>query len=121
MEQLLLHLFGDYIIQNDWMALNKKKDGLKGWLSCAIHCLTYSLPFLLIANPIQVFMVFITHFILDRTNIVVSILKFRNKGSLENFGFKPERPIYLTLWLLIIFDNTIHLICNFLILKSVGV
>jgi len=29
MEQLLLHLFGDFIVQNDYVALNKKKNTLK--------------------------------------------------------------------------------------------
>jgi hypothetical protein len=44
-EQLILHAVGDYLIQNDWMAQNKKKLTWLGELACQIHCITYSLPF----------------------------------------------------------------------------
>ena len=71
MEQFLLHLFGDYIVQNDNIALNKKKNTLKGWLYCTFHCATYSLPFLLIASWWAVLGIFLSHFLLDKTNIVV--------------------------------------------------
>jgi hypothetical protein len=32
-------------------------------------------------------------------------------------GYPPERPTWLTVWLLIIADNTLHLICNGIALK----
>ncbi len=31
---LVGHLVGDYLVQNDWMALNKKKS----MLPCLVHC-----------------------------------------------------------------------------------
>jgi len=43
MEQLILHLTGDYLLQSDWMALNK----IKSNRAAATHALVYSLPFLL--------------------------------------------------------------------------
>lgn len=46
MEQLILHLLGDYVIQTNWMANNKEKYTFP----CLIHCITYALPFLLIAD-----------------------------------------------------------------------
>lgn len=42
LEQLLAHLWGDYILQSDWMARNKTK----AFLPAAIHALVYSLLFL---------------------------------------------------------------------------
>lgn len=113
MEQLLLHLFGDFILQNDQVALNKKKYTLKGWLYCLFHSITYALPFLLITNWKAVLGIGLTHFIIDKTNIVAYFLKWRNNvKDIKNFGFSPERPFAITIWLLIITDNTIHLICN---------
>ncbi|GAG05577.1 unnamed protein product, partial [marine sediment metagenome] len=70
MEQLLLHLFGDFIVQNDWMAMNKKNPGWKGFWACFIHTLTYSLPFLLITNWAAFLVIWSTHFVIDRTKIV---------------------------------------------------
>lgn len=132
MEQLLLHLFGDFIVQNDHIALNKKKNTLKGWLYCTVHCITYALPFLLITNWKAVIGIAVTHFIIDKTNIVAYFLAFRNnvkietamfennkvnnkrwKYNISNFGFLPERPFAITIWLLIFTDNTLHLLCNY--------
>ena len=118
MEQLLLHLFGDYILQSDWMALHKKNKGLTGVLACLIHCILYGLPFLLITNYIAVFGIILTHFIIDRTNIVAKFLAIRNNvDNIDNFGFEKNRPFALSIWLLIITDNTFHLIINYLLIK----
>lgn len=131
MEQLLLHLFGDFIVQNDHVALNKKKNTLKGWLYCTWHCITYALPFILITNWYAVIGIALTHFIIDKTNIVAYFLAFRNnvkytqcvcngkrfwKYDISNFGFLPERPFAITIWLLIFTDNTLHLMCNYLLI-----
>jgi hypothetical protein len=48
MEQLIAHLAGDYCLQNQWMADNKIN---RSW-PCAVHCLLYTLPFLLITHEI---------------------------------------------------------------------
>lgn len=136
MKQLLLHAIGDYLIQNDWMALNKKKSGWNGFLACFVHCLTYSLPFYLIADTFQVSMIFLTHFIIDRWRLVDYFLAIKNnvkndywrplisgfrfietKYDISNFGFSKERPQLITVWLYIITDNIFHLICNYLILS----
>ena len=37
------HLIGDYLLQNDWMAMNKKKSGENGWTACWVHCSLYTL------------------------------------------------------------------------------
>ena len=36
---LIGHLVGDYLLQNDWMALNKKKQHLP----CLVHCFIWAL------------------------------------------------------------------------------
>lgn len=111
MEQFILHLIGDYLLQNDWMALNKKAKGGKGWLACFIHCLLYSLPFLLIASPLQVLFIFATHFIIDRWFF---IKWYMNTVGQTNFAKPPTGP-----WSIFFVDNTFHLICNYLIIRFI--
>lgn len=117
-EQFLLHGIGDYLIQNDWMALNKKKPGLLGSLACATHCVTYSLPFLLIGSWQAMAMILISHFVIDRWKLVDWFLAVRNGVfHIRNFGFGEERPQLITVWLYIITDNVFHLLCNYAALK----
>jgi len=42
-EMLLGHLVGDYLLQNNWMALGKSKYNGMGWLTCTVHCVLYTL------------------------------------------------------------------------------
>lgn len=118
MTQLLLHALGDYIIQNDWMALNKKKAGWLGFLACLIHCVTYALPFLLITSWAAVAVIFVTHFIIDRTKVVDWFLAVRNGVfHIRNFGFGEQRPQLITIWLYIITDNIFHIAINWAAIK----
>ena len=131
MLQLILHGIGDYFLQTDKQALNKKKAGLNGFIQCLIHCITYSLPFLFIGSWKAVLVIFITHFIIDRTNIVAYLLAIKNgvyhtgtningrffKYDISNFGFGLERPFAISIWLYIICDNLCHIIINYFALK----
>lgn len=139
MLQLILHGIGDYFVQTDTWALNKKKKGLFGLWCCFIHCFTYSLPFLFIGSWLATLVIFVTHFIIDRTNIVAYALACKNNVKttvkvpltdnrhfeyyykkvydISNFGFGKERPFAITIWLYIICDNICHIICNYLALK----
>ena len=36
-------------------------------------------------------------------------------------GYGPDKPPFMAVWLMIITDNTMHLICNYLALKYIGV
>lgn len=130
MLQLILHGIGDYFIQTDFQALNKKKKGWLGFWCCLKHCVFYSLPFLFIGSWLAVLVIFVTHFIIDRTNLVSYLLAIKNnviyaghkeflnskKYNIENFGFSMERPVFITVWLNIITDNLLHIICNYLAL-----
>ena len=39
------------------------------------------------------------------------------KYDIENFGFERSRPFAISIWLYIICDNLLHIICNYLALK----
>jgi hypothetical protein len=109
----ILHLLGDYIIQNDWMAINKKIPNTKGLLACFIHCFTYAVPFLFILGWTAVFWIFFTHFLIDRWKLVDWFIALKNGNKqINNFGFSEDRPIIVTLWLYIITDNIFHIFCN---------
>lgn len=133
MEQLLCHFIGDYWLQNDWMAMNKKKQ----WFPAIIHGIIYTLPFLILTRSILALAVIcITHILIDHTNIVGKL------NQIKNWNFKPfkmgyfqpkesgllvkssiilndgysDRPFFIRVWLIIIQDNILHLLINYLAL-----
>jgi len=115
MIQLLLHAWGDYITQNDWMASNKKDNTLKGWLAVFIHATLYSLPFLIIGSYNAVFVIWITHLLIDKFSLGTNLVQLKN-WNFSSLGFPKERPIFLTVWILIIVDNILHITINYLAL-----
>lgn len=113
MEQLLAHLWGDYVIQNDWMANNKTKSTVV----CLIHVLTYTVPFLFLTlDWRKLAAIALTHFLIDRFRLALWIVKVKN-WTWTNTGFPTSTPDYISFWVTILVDNTIHLTINYLLLK----
>lgn len=120
MLQLIAHLVGDYLLQNDWVAANKKAYNLRGWLACFIHCVLYTLCFAGICDFNQLLIIFSSHFVVDKFGLAeywVRLINWNLNGN--NFGFSADKPKYMSVWLLIITDNIIHIIFNYLIIKYV--
>lgn len=116
MEQILCHLVGDYLLQNDWMATNKTKKHLPA----IIHSIVYSLPFLFITSPLQVLFIALAHFPIDRYRVPVLWIKFvNNNWKSTNFGYEEDKPAWMSVWLMIIIDNTFHLLINYLIITGI--
>ena len=163
MEQLIAHLFGDYILQGDWMAQNKTKHNFPA----AVHAFIYSLCFVPLIFQVQHMklcwlVIFGTHFLIDRFRLARYVVWAKNWmgprmwwtllygkdwkdlkevrqanhmvipegfGGMENFrqptpplwacptGYPPTTPIWLSTWLLIAADNSIHLLINYLALR----
>tara|TARA_R100000908_G_scaffold62889_1_gene42667 strand:+ start:205 stop:585 length:381 start_codon:yes stop_codon:yes gene_type:complete len=124
MLQLILHLIGDYLLQSDWMALNKTKCSK----AAAAHAVTYSLPFLLICPSAEAFLVIcITHFFIDRFRLARYVVFAKSRLGPKRYwhkwedcketGYHKDVPQWLSLWLLVACDNTIHLLINFLALE----
>lgn len=129
-EQFLIHCFSDYWLQNDWMATNKKKK----FTIALLHAFIYTIPFLLLTRSVlALFVIFITHAIIDGTNLVNKLNQIKNfdfhqqyvqDASVTN---KPQcmiiadgytdRPLFIRVWLIILQDNILHLIINYLILR----
>lgn len=112
MIQLLLHVFGDYFTQNDWMAMNKKSWTLKGWFACAFHCVLYSLPFLFIASWQAVLVIGLTHFIIDKGSLVAKLISIKN-WTWTKTGFHPDRPFAVVMFITFVIDNSIHIAINY--------
>ena len=132
MEQLLCHLFADYWLQNDWMALNKKKHF---WIAL-VHAIVYMIPFLLLTKSVLALSVIcLTHAIIDHTDIVCRLNQIKNWDfRQDNYAFLDSqiqlgeimtpvkdgyfgRPFAIRVWLIIIQDNILHLIINYCALR----
>lgn len=106
---LVFHFVGDYLLQNDWMAVNKTKS----FLPAFIHATIYSLPFLLLVSFEYWLVIYITHFFIDRYRLAIYWVKLiNNNWESDNFGFSEDKPKWLSFWLLIIVDNTWHILIN---------
>ena len=114
MEQLILHLLGDFVIQNDWMANNKTR---RSWPAFC-HVVVYGIPFLLIGSWPAVAVICLTHFLIDRFRLVRYLVWTKNWASPVRYpwaecrvtGFHKSTPDWLATWLMIIADATLHLI-----------
>ena len=105
----ILHFVGDYLLQNDWMANEKTK----AFLPAFVHALIYSLPFLFLTPSVYWLVLFISHFLIDRYRLAVYWIKLVNwNWSSTNFGYSEEKPPFMSIWLMIIIDNTFHIIFN---------
>lgn len=74
-DQLLAHAIGDYILQSDWMALEKTKKSV----ACLLHVLTYSIPFTFLTDswPAILFIAG-THFVIDRWRLARYVVWAKN-------------------------------------------
>lgn len=121
MEQLILHLVGDYITQTDWMAKNKTK----AYWPAFWHSWVYALPFLLIASFPAFMVIWWTHFLIDRYRLARFVVYAKNWvtnphlkwADASGTGYHKDDPAWLAVWLLIAADNTLHLVINWAAIK----
>lgn len=118
--QLVCHLIGDYIFQSQWMADNKTKSSFVA----LIHAVFYTMPFALLTQTWAALAVIAaTHFLIDRFRLARFVCYGKNYLSppsewhswetCSGTGyFKGGPPGFIAVWLLIIADNTLHIICN---------
>ena len=104
------HLVGDYLLQTDWMAKNKKQK----ILPCLVHCLVWTTSVCLFSgwsNPISILFIFECHFIQDHTQIVSWWMQLKWKSQV-GFMQPPLSP-----WSLIVVDNVWHIVQLFIAWK----
>jgi hypothetical protein len=122
MEQLLLHLIGDYVLQTDWMAQNKTKS----MRPAAAHAIVYATLFWLLDPSVIAFMVIlVTHYLIDRYRLARYVVFAKNWitdtslkwADCSATGYPSSVPPWMSVWLLIIADNTLHLSINYAALR----
>lgn len=145
MLQLICHLIGDFWLQSDWCAINKSKLGWEGFFACLVHVIIYTSCFLILTTSWKALLLIgISHFILDRFPIIVKRMIWwknhfpngqppfeycnttgyyddspynkRVPHTLHQKMWGKPRPFFITIWLYIISDNTLHLIFNYVAL-----
>ena len=116
-DQLVAHAVGDYILQSDWMATEKTKQSI----AALAHVLAYGVPFAIIGASMPAMAVIVgTHFVIDRWRLARYVVWAKNVilGSYQPWsecsqtGYRKDRPPWMSVWLLIITDNIMHVICN---------
>lgn len=116
------HLVGDYLLQTDWMASNKKKEHYP----CAVHCGLWTLAVLLFSGwmfqPMPawqlcalIMVLFFSHFIQDRTQIVAWWMKLKWKDQTQ-FMQPPLGP-----WSIIVVDNVWHIVVLWVVCRLLEV
>lgn len=125
MPQLIAHLLGDYVLQNHWMANQKTSSSLPA----LVHVLFYGLPFAFIIGVLDqgswwsLLVIVSTHFVIDRFRLAKHWVAFWGVGEPgwlmpKLFGLKADpAPPFLAVWLLILVDNTAHLLINWAALE----
>ena len=122
MEQILLHLIGDYITQTEWMANNK----IKRHAPAAIHAVVYSIPFLMLTqSSLAILVIAVSHFFIDRYRLARYVIFAKNWITNRKTrwcdclktGYAKDTPDWLAFWLMIIADNTIHMTINYIAIR----
>lgn len=124
---LIAHFVGDYILQTHWMATQKTSR----WAPAVLHGITYTLPFLFATHSLAALLVIGgTHIIIDRFRLARHLMWFKNqfapkdfrpdKADLKTTGYPASTPAWLSTWLMIISDNTAHIIINTLAIIFLG-
>jgi len=117
--QFVAHLVGDYLLQSDWMAQGKTARHLPAFA----HAFAYGLPFLCLRPSLAAWAVIVaSHFLLDRWRLARYVCWAKNflapRGANAPWaecwstGSPNDRPAWLSVWLMILADNTIHLLIN---------
>jgi len=116
---VLAHFVGDYITQSDWMALEKTSKWWPAWA----HALTYGAPFLLVTHsPLALAVIVGTHAVIDHYRLARYVVWAKNQLAPAGFrsawadcmatGYPSARPMWMTVWLMIVADNVLHIAIN---------
>jgi hypothetical protein len=123
-DQLVAHAVGDYLLQSHWMATQKTKASVPA----IVHAFAYGLPFLLFRPTLLAWLVIVvTHFVIDRWRLARFVVWVKNLVGSRAYarpwrecratGYPDSEPVWLTVWLLIVADNTLHVLVNAVALR----
>lgn len=126
-DQLLAHAIGDYVLQSHWMATEKTK---RSWPAIT-HALVYALVFWLAFRPSTAAwaVIYLSHYLIDRWRLARFVVLAKNvllsplglgitpgNGVMPDYvtatGYPDDVPPWLSVWLLIVADNVMHVAIN---------
>ncbi|MDT3396317.1 DUF3307 domain-containing protein [Streptomyces sp. B1866] len=125
---LVAHLVGDFVLQSAWMAEEKTRR----WWPAVVHGAVYALPFLFLTHSVPALVVIAgTHVVLDRYRAARFLVWARNQVApaawrpswadvRDNHGSPSSVSPGLALALVIVADNTVHLLINATALERLG-
>lgn len=116
---VLAHMVGDYIVQTSWMA-NNKQDRIS---PAVAHAVTYTACFLpLTRRPRTLAIIGGTHFVIDHWRLARHLCWAKNQLAPKRYryswkensrtGYPVEMPEWMSVWLMILADNTVHVAIN---------
>lgn len=130
---LLGHLVGDYLLQTNFLALNKAKYTLTGWIAALVHCIIYTAAVCAIMGIFDwkwQLVVFLTHFPIDKFSLGELYMDKVKGYGLKKFindvnNAEPHKYINSTLGnnmllggftavVYAITDNTMHLLLMYI-------
>jgi hypothetical protein len=98
---LIAHIVGDFILQNEWMAREKKRSSF----ACLVHVAVYMLPFLLCSLTWwQLALIALQHFLQDRTGFVfwwMRVWKRVHRDYWSSIGLFVDQAFHLT-WIAVV-------------------
>lgn len=123
-EAVLCHFVGDYLIQSNWMANEKTRR----WLPAIAHGVTYTLPFALLTRSVPALLVIcVTHVLIDHYRLARHVVWVKNQLAPRAYryswsdagpsGYGADAPAWLAVWLMIVADNTMHVLINYAALR----
>ena len=131
LSQLLAHLVGDYVLQSDWMAQSKTKESVQGWSAAVWHAAVYTAVFLtLTRSPAALLVICTSHLVIDHFRLARYVCWAKNFLAPRSYwhpwsecagtGYHKDSPPWMSVWLMIIADNTMHLLINGLAIHYLG-
>lgn len=135
-DQILAHLWGDYLLQSHFAATEKTRSSR----ACLLHVALYTPTFLLFKPSIPALILIAgSHFLIDRYRLARYVVWAKNwicpwwrnrdeKADINHrmrwatrrptaTGYPPSTPEWLAFDLLIVADNILHLTLNAIALK----
>ena len=114
MTQLLCHLIPEFLLQNDWMRLNKENS----WLPALAHTLIYQAFFwFLTVNWAVILAIALFHFLSGRLNVARLFCEHVGIGNPPPhepyYGWWTPPPEYVQFWWTLIVGQVLQLTFNF--------
>jgi len=137
---LIGHLIGDYLFQNDAMALNKSKPTPLGHAWCFVHCSIYAMCVMACVCaagwhatwgnswPLAWLIAYLTHYPIDKSGFGWKWMKFFKMSMFQDVdgsfsgmtGVQINKRQYFIAPVYIAVDNTMHLVLMWVLLSLLG-